>query len=92
MTDSQPKLAHGDKYLVIYIGGPNDGRTDERISTDGRFDEEITVLTAVGGKETMTAYSFVDYNEIGGEYHVNYAYDATDSEPVDAPEDRGDRQ
>ncbi len=92
MTDSQPTLAHGDEYLVIYQGGPNDGQVDTRISTDGGFDSEITVLTAVGGKETLTDYNLVNFTEVGGKYHVRYAYDAADSEPVDDPEDRGDRQ
>ena len=50
------------------------------------------MLTAVGGKETLTDYNLVDFTEVGGKYHVNYAYDAKDSEPFDDPEDRGDRQ
>ncbi|MES2092369.1 MAG: oligoribonuclease [Actinomycetota bacterium] len=92
MTDAHPTLAHGDEYIVIYRGGPNDGQIDTRISTDGGFDTEITVLTAVGGKETLTDYNLVDFAEVGGKYHVNYDFDAKDSEPFDAPEDRGDRQ
>jgi len=92
MTDAQPTLAHGDEYIVIYQGGPNDGQIDTRISTDGGFDTEITVLTAVGGKETLTDYNLVDFTEVGGKYHVNYAFDRKDSEPFDDPEDRGDRQ
>jgi hypothetical protein len=90
MTDA-PTLAHGDEYVVIYTGGPNDGQTDTRISTDGGFDSEITVLTAVDGKETLIDYDIVDWTEVGGQYHVNYTYDAKDSEPVEDPEDRGDR-
>ena len=92
MTDAQPTLAHGDEYIAIYQGGPNDGQIDTRISTDGGFDAEITVLTAVGGKETLTDYTLVDFREVGGQYHVNYTFDAKDSEPFDDPEDRGDRQ
>ena len=92
MTDAQPTLAHGDEYIVVYQGGPNDGQIDTRISTDGGFDTEITVLTAVGGKETLTDYNLVDFTEVGGKYHVNYAFDRKDSEPFDDPEDRGDRQ
>ncbi|MET4781433.1 oligoribonuclease [Glaciihabitans sp. UYNi722] len=92
MTDAEPTLAHGDEYLVIYEGGPNDGQTDIRISTDGGFDAEITVLTAVGGKETLIDYNKSSFTEVGGQYHVVYRYDAKDSEPVDDPEDRGDRQ
>ncbi|MCU1513389.1 MAG: oligoribonuclease [Microbacteriaceae bacterium] len=90
MTDA-PTLAHGDEYLVIYTGGPNDGQTDTRISTDGGFDSEITVLTAVDGKETLIDYDIVDWTEVGGQFHVNYSYDAKDSEPVEDPEDRGGR-
>jgi hypothetical protein len=92
MTDAQPTLAHGDEYIVIYEGGPNDGQTDRRISTDGSFDSEITVLTAVDGKETLIDYNLKGFTEVGGVYHVVYSFDAKDSEPVEAPEDRGGRQ
>jgi hypothetical protein len=92
MTEAQPTLAHGDEYVVIYSGGPNDGQIETRISTDGGFDSEITVLTAIGGKETLTDYTLAGFTEVGDKYHVTYAFDAKDSEPFDAPEDRGDRQ
>jgi hypothetical protein len=92
MTETQPTIAKGDEYIVIYQDGPNDGQTDHRISTDGSFDAEITVLTAVDGKETMIDYTQLSVAEVGGQYHVTYSYDAKDSEPVDDPEDRGDRQ
>ncbi|MCU1556780.1 MAG: oligoribonuclease [Microbacteriaceae bacterium] len=92
MTDAEPKLARGDEYIVIYEGGPNDGQTDRRISTDGGVDSEITVLTAVDGKETLIDYNRTSFTEVGGQYHVVYSYDAKDSEPVEDPEDRGDRQ
>ncbi len=92
MTDSEPTIAHGDEYIVIYSAGPNDGQTDVRIATDSSFDDEITVITAVDGKETLIDYTFESYVEVGGQYHVTYAFDAKDSEPVDDPEDRGDRQ
>ncbi len=92
MTDSQPTIAHGDEYLVIYSGGPNDGQTDTRIATENAVDAEITVITAVDGKETLIDYTYQSFVEVGGEYHVTYVYDAKDSEPVDDPEDRGDRQ
>jgi hypothetical protein len=92
MTDQKPALAHGDEYIVIYQGGPNDGQTDRRISTDGSWDDELTVLTAVDGKETLINYNATDWRDVGGQYQVNYAYDARDSEPVEDPEDRGNRQ
>ena len=43
-TDDTPTLTRGDEYIVLYKGGPNDGRTDRRISTDGSWDREITVI------------------------------------------------
>jgi hypothetical protein len=92
MTDTLPTLTNGDAYVVFYTGGPNDGQTDSRIITDTTFDQEITVLTAVDGKETMIDYTLVSFKEVGGSYQVTYAFDAKDSEPIADPEDRGDRQ
>lgn len=92
MTDNTPTLARGDEYVVIYTGGPNDGQTDRRISTDGSWDAELTVLTAVDGKETMENYNAVSWKEIGETVHVTYAWDRAESEPSDDPEDRGGRQ
>ncbi len=92
MTDAEPTLAHGDEYIVIYQGGPNDGQVDRRISTDGGFDSEITVLTAVDGKETLLDYNQLSFTEVGDQYHVTYIFDPADSEPIEAPEDRGGRQ
>lgn len=92
MSNDTPNIKSGDEYIVIYSGGPNDGRTDHRISTDGTWDKEITVLTAVDGNETMIDYNLESWREIGDQYHVTYTYDEADSEPVDDPEDRGGRQ
>lgn len=92
MSEETPAIKRGDEYIVIYSGGPNDGRTDTRISTDGTWDAEITVITAVDGNETMIDYTKSSWRELGGQYHVTYTYDAADSEPVNDPEDRGGRQ
>jgi hypothetical protein len=92
MTDSQPTIAHGDDYLVIYSGGPNDGQTDTRIATEDAVDAEITIITAVDGKETLTDYTYDSFVEVGGEIHATYVYDPKDSEPFADPEDRGDRE
>lgn len=92
MSEETPTLARGAEYVVLYKGGPNDGQSDRRISTDGRWDTEITVITAVDGKETMLGYSATDWREIGGQYQVNYVFRASDSEQIEDPEDRGGRQ
>lgn len=92
MTDQTPAIAHGDEYIVIYTGGPYDGQTDKRISTDNGWDDELTVLAAVDGKETLENYDATTWREIDGKYHVTYSWDKAESEPSDAPEDRGDRQ
>ena len=92
MSNETPTLARGAEYVVLYEGGPNDGQTDRRISTDGSWDKEITVLTAVDGKETMLGYTASDWREIGGQYQVSYVFAASDSEQIEDPVDRGGRQ
>ncbi|MBX3068139.1 MAG: oligoribonuclease [Cryobacterium sp.] len=92
MSNETPKIPRGQEYIVIFSGGPNDGNTSKRISTDGSWDDEITVITAVDGKETMIDYNAAEWREVGGTYHVTYVYDQADSEPVEDPEDRGGRQ
>ena len=92
MSNDTPQLARGDEYVVLYSGGPNDGRTDRRISTDGTWDSSITVVVGVDGKEAMIDYDSGEWRQLGGEYHVTYTYDPTDSEHVEDPEDRGGRQ
>jgi hypothetical protein len=92
MKDDRPTLARGSQYVVFYRGGPNDGRTDRRISRNGRWDDSITVTTAVDGKEAQIDYDAATWREVGGEYQVTYDFDPADSEQVEAPEDRGGRQ
>jgi hypothetical protein len=92
MSDDTPTLSRGDEYVVLYKGGPNDGQSDRRISTDGSWDAEITVIAAVDGKETMIDYNAGEWRELGGQYQVTYTFDQADSEPVEDPEDRGGRQ
>jgi len=88
MSDAKPTLARGDEYIVIYSGGPSDGQTDRRISTDGSWDDELTVLAAEAGNETLINYDATSWREVGGVYHVTYVYDAGESEAVEDPEDR----
>jgi hypothetical protein len=90
MTDNAPQLAHGDEYIVIYEGGPYDGQTDTRISTDGSWDTSVTVLAAVDGNETQQVYTAVTANKVGDTVQVTYTWDAPDSDETTAPEERGE--
>ncbi|MFP7759993.1 oligoribonuclease [Marisediminicola sp. LYQ134] len=92
MTETTPSIERGDEYLVIYVGGPYDGQTDQRISTDGSWDTTVTAIAAVDGKETLENYDIVSATEVDGKVHATYRWDKADSEPAEDPEDRGGRQ
>jgi hypothetical protein len=89
MTSHTPELAHGDEYIVFYTGGPYDGQTDRRISTDGTWESEITVLAAVDGKETQLVYASPVAHTVGEQVQVTYSWDEPDSEPLEALDERG---
>ena len=90
MTDSTPTLSRGDEYIVFYVGGPYDGTDDKRISTDGSWDDELTVITAVDGKETLEVYTSPVAKQVGEQVQVTYTWDEPDSEAAEDPEDRGE--
>ncbi len=81
-------MSHGDTYVVFYTGGPYDGRTDSRISTDGSWDEELTVIAAVNGNETQLVYVSPVGKRVGDEVHVTYIWDRHDSDPLGALDER----
>lgn len=90
MTDSAPDLARGDEYVVFYTDGPYDGQSDTRISTDGAWETEITVIAAVDGKETQLVYGSPAAKRVGEQVQVTYTWDAPDSDPIEALDERGD--
>jgi hypothetical protein len=90
MTDNEPQLKHGDEYIVFYKGGPYDGRTDRRISTDGSWDHELTVLVALDGKETQVVYNSPEVHTVGDQVQVTYTWDASDGEPIEDLDERRD--
>lgn len=90
MSDSEPTLSRGDQYVVFYSGGPYDGRTDTRISTDGTWDVELTVLAAMDGKETQLVYVSPVAHRVGEQVQVTYTWDQVDSDPLEALDERGD--
>lgn len=90
MTDSTPTLKHGDEYIVFYQGGPFDGQTDRRISTDGSWDTDLTVIAAVDGKETQVVYGTPEVHKMGEQVQVHYVWRPEASEEFEALEDRGE--
>ena len=90
MSDSAPQVGRGDEYIVFYVGGPYDGQNDKRISTDGTWETEITVIAAVDGKETQLVYVSPVAREVGDQVQVTYTWDQADSDPLEALEERGE--
>lgn len=83
-----PELSRGDEYVVFYTGGPYHGQTDTRISTDGSWDDEVTVIAAVDGKETQLVYANPVAHRVGSQVQVTYSWDQPDSEPLEAADER----
>jgi len=90
MTNTQ--LKHGDEYIVFYTGGPYDGRNDRRISTDGSWDTELTVLVALDGKETQVVYNAPESKSVGDQVQVTYTFDPTAGEALEDPDERVSEQ
>lgn len=85
-----PTLAKGDEYVVFYSGGPYDGRSDTRISTDGTWETGITVIAAFDGQETQLDYVSPVARQVGEQVQVTYIWDAADSDPIEALDERND--
>ena len=85
-------LTHGDEYVVFYTGGPYDGRNDRRISTDGSWDTELTVLVALDGKETQVVYNAPEAKTVGDQVQVTYTFDPTAGEALEDPDERVSEQ
>ena len=81
-------LTHGDEYIVFYTGGPYDGRNDRRISTDGSWDTELTVLVALDGKETQVVYDQPNARTVGDQVQVTYTFNPTAGEAIETPDER----
>lgn len=90
MADTVPQISHGDSYVVFYVEGPYDGRSDTRISTDGTWESEITVIAAFDGKETQLRYVSPIAKQVGDQVQVTYTWDKEDSDPIEAVEERYD--
>ena len=85
-----PEISRGDEYVVFYTDGPYNGQSDTRISTDGSWDDEVTVIAAVDGKETQLVYANPVAHRVGEQVQVTYTWDAPDSDPLEALDERND--
>jgi len=83
-----PHIAKGEEYVVFYTGGPYDGQTATRISTDGTWDQEILVEVEIDGDNSLLAYRAPVARQLGEQLQVTYTWDAAGSEPVADPDDR----
>jgi hypothetical protein len=90
MTDTDLSIQHGDEYAVFYTGGPYDGKVDTRISTDGTWDAQLTVLADFEGSETQLSYTAQAAKKVGSQVQVTYTFDAAASESLEAIEERGE--
>jgi hypothetical protein len=90
MTDEQPTIAHGDEYIVIFSGGPNDGQTDRRIATASGWDDEIIVNGLESAAAAEFAYTASSAKRVGDNVHVTYVWDPKDADDLEATEERYD--
>jgi hypothetical protein len=91
MTESTPTLAHGDEYIVFYVGGPYDGQNDRRIATEARWDDYVTLIAAdAEGSETQLRYDGPVAKQVGEQVHVTYTWDKADSDPLEDLDERND--
>jgi hypothetical protein len=90
MTDAAPTLAHGDEYIVIFSGGPNDGQSDTRIATADGWDKEIIVNGLESTAAAEFAYLATSATSVGDSVHVTYVWDPRDADDLEAPEERFD--
>ena len=91
MTNNTPQLSNGDEYIVLFEGGPYDGQNDTRISTDGTWDTEVTVIADTDGNvDAQQVYAATSARELNGQVQVTYRWDSKDGDGYQAPEERGE--
>jgi hypothetical protein len=90
MTNEEPTLKHGDEYVVIFSGGPNDGQTDTRIATEAGYDDEIIVNGLESAAAAEFAYNAKSATHVGDSVHVTYVWDPKEADDLEAHEERYD--
>lgn len=84
MTEAEPTST---EYIVDYIDGPLEGESDKRVLVQGKYDDRIGAIAAVEGLESTFWYVAGESRDVQGELHVEYSFDAPDSDPVESDPD-----
>jgi len=76
-------------YIAEFIDGPLEGQIDSRVLVRGKHDARISMLAAVDGIESLFWYDEVDERDVNGQLRVRYAFDASDSDPIESSDEPG---
>jgi hypothetical protein len=71
-------------YVAEFLDGPLEGRVDLRVLVDGKHSPRISMIAAVDSMESVFWYNEVDARDVQGELHVRYAFDPSESDPVES--------
>ncbi|TFD94130.1 hypothetical protein E3T61_03860 [Cryobacterium lactosi] len=72
------------EYIVEFVDGPLEGQAETRVLLHGEHDARISMVAAVDSMESLFWYDEVDSREVQGKLHVRYAFDSSDSDPVES--------
>ncbi|MCU1636669.1 MAG: hypothetical protein JWQ68_1908 [Cryobacterium sp.] len=82
---TSPDQPQGD-YIAEFIDGPFQNRTEARVLVHGRHEPRVAMMAGVESVISTLWYDEVDSRDVQGKLHVRYAFDASDSDPVEADE------
>ncbi|WP_130178793.1 hypothetical protein [Cryobacterium sp. SO1] len=72
------------EYIVEFVDGPLEGQAETRVLLHGAHDARISMVAAVDSMESLFWYDEVDNRAVQGKLHVRYAFDSSDSDPVES--------
>ena len=72
------------EYVVEFVDGPLEGQADTRVLVHGEHDKRISMVAAVDSMESLFWYDEIDSREVQGTLHVRYAFDSSDSDPIES--------
>lgn len=72
-----------ETYVAEFIDGPLEGQIDSRVLVRGKHAARISMVAAVAGLESVFWYDEVDERDMNGQRRVRYAFDQSESDPID---------